>query len=159
VTTAEQLSLRETTRAMTFLSLFGYNVDAVLLNRQKYVPRPVADAFADWPLLCLTLYDRDIIGIKLLSEMARDLFPPPDDPAGIFVAGPVQRLTKNGDEYVLSLRLPFVEEDDIDLLQHSGQLILQVGRIRRVIQLPVPVDTLGAADAVLEDGVLAIHLR
>jgi arsenite-transporting ATPase len=141
------------------MSLYGCNVDAVVLNRQKYVPRPVADTFAAWPLLCLTLYDRDVIGLKLLGEMARDLFPPPDDPAAIFVEGPVQRLSKSGDEYVLALRLPFVEEGDIDLLQHNGQLILQVGRMRRVIQLPSPVDTLGAADAVLDEGFLEIHFR
>ncbi|HLG68819.1 MAG TPA: ArsA family ATPase [Chloroflexota bacterium] len=159
VTTAEQLSLRETMRALTFVSLYGCNVDAVILNRQKYVPRPVADAFAAWPLLCITLYDRDIIGLKLLGEMARDLFPEPDDPAAVFLEGPVQRLSKTGDEYVLSLRLPFIEEGDIDLLQHNGQLILQLGRIRRVLQLPPPVDGLGAADAVLDEGVLEIHFR
>ena len=42
---------------------------------------------------------------------------------------------------------------------HRGQLILQIGRMRRVLQLPSPVDQLGAADAVLEDGTLEIHFR
>ena len=157
VMTAEQLALRETKRVLTFLSLYGFNIDAVVLNRQKYVPRSVADAFSAWPILCVTLYDRDIIGLKLLSEMARALFPSPDDPADIMVRGPAQRLSRSGEGYVLSLKLPFVGEDDIDLLQHNGQLILQVGRIRRVIPLPSPVDALSAADAVLEEGMLEIH--
>lgn len=159
VTTAEQLSLRETKRTLTFLSLYGFNVDAIVLNRQKYVPRSVADAFSAWPVLCLTLYDRDIIGEKLLCELGRALFPPAEDPAEILAAGPAQRLTRSGNEYVLTLRLPFVREDDIDLLQHNGQLILQVGRVRRVIPLPPPVDSLVVADAILEEGVLQIHLQ
>ena len=157
--TAEQLALRESKRVLTFLSLYGFNVDAVVLNRQKYVPPSVADAFAAWPILCLTLYDRDVIGVKLLSEMARALFPAPDDPAGVMVRGPAQRLSREAEGYVLNLKLPFVNEDDIDLLQHNGQLILQVGRIRRVIPLPSPVDSLSAADAVLEEGVLAIRFE
>ncbi len=159
VMTAEQLALRETKRVLTFLSLYGFNVDALVLNRQKYVPRSVADTFSSWPILCSTLYDRDIIGVKLLSEMARALFLSPDDPADIMVRGPAQRLSRSSEGYVLSLKLPFVSEDDIDLRQHNGQLILQVGRIRRVIPLPSPVDTLSAADAVLEEGMLDIHFE
>lgn len=159
VMTAEQLALRETKRVLTFLSLYGFNVDALVLNRQKYVPPSVADAFAAWPVLCVTLYDRDIIGIKLLAEMSHALFPPSEDPASIMVRGPAQRLSRTGDGYVLSLKLPFVGEDDIDLMQHNGELILQVGRVRRVIPLPSPVDALGAADAVLEEGVLEIRFE
>lgn len=159
VTTVEQLALRETQRALTFTNLYGYNVDAVVLNRQKRIPRSVGDVFSAWPILCLTLFDRDIIGYKLLSEMALSLFPPPTDPAAVLVQGQAQRLTRGTEGYVLSLKLPFVHEDDIDLLQHNGQLILQVGRMRRVLQLPSPVDGLPAADAVLEEGTLEVHFR
>jgi len=159
VTTADQLALRETKRALTFISLYGYNVDAVVLNRQRNVPRPLAEAFSAWPILCTTWYDRDVIGQSLLSQMALDLFPVPNDPASVLISGPAQRLSRAEEGYVLSLKLPFVEEDDIELLQHSGQLILQVGRVRRVIQLPDPVDALSAADAVLDDGCLEVHFR
>jgi len=159
VTTAEQLAVRETQRAVTFTNLYGYNVDALVLNRQKRVPRSVADLFGAWPILCLTLYDRDVIGQKLLSELALALFPPPTDPAAVLVRGQAQRLTRGSEGYVLTLKLPFVHEDDIDLMQHNGQLILQVGRMRRVLQLPSPVDSLAAADAVLEEGTLEVHFR
>jgi arsenite/tail-anchored protein-transporting ATPase len=159
VTTAEQLSLRETQRSLTFTNLYGYNVDALVLNRQKRIPRPVADTFAAWPIMCLTEYDRDVIGYKLLNEMGLALFPPPTDPAAVFVSGQAQRLTRGANGYVLSLKLPFVHEDDIDLLQHNGQLILQVGRIRRVLQLPAPVNGLSAADALLEEGTLEVQFR
>ena len=159
VTTQEQLALRETKRTLTFLSLYGYNVDAVVLNRQKSIPKSVADTFGAWPVLGVTLYDRDVIGHELLSEMAQALFPQAEDASAVLTGGPAQRLSRTDDGYVLSLRLPFVQEDDIDVLQHSGQLILQVGRVRRVIQLPQPVDALGAVDAVLEEGRLEIHFR
>lgn len=159
VMTSEQLALRETQRALTFMSLYGYNIDALVLNRQKSIPRSVAETFAAWPILPLTLYDRDVIGCQLLSAMAVALFPPPTDPTEVLVRGQAQRLTRQPSGYVLSLKLPFVHEDDIDLLQHQGQLILQIGRMRRVLQLPAPVDQLSAADAVLEDGALEIHFR
>jgi len=159
VTTVEQLALRETQRALTFTNMYGFNVDAIILNRQKRVPHPVADMFAAWPILCITLYDRDVIGQKLLREFSLALFPPPTDPAAVMVSGQAQRLTRTSRGYVLSLKLPFVHEDDIDLLQHHGQLILQVGRIRRVVHLPSPVDSLAAADAVLEEGTLEVHFK
>jgi len=159
VTTVEQLALRETQRALTFTNLYGYSVDALVLNRQKNIPRSVADTFSAWPVLRLTLYDRDVIGHNLLNEMGLDLFPPPADPAAVLQNGQAQRLTRGSTGYVLSIRLPFVREDDIDLLQHHGQLILQIGRMRRVIQLPSPLDQLSAADAVLEEGTLDIHFR
>jgi arsenite-transporting ATPase len=159
VTTSELLALRETRRSLTFINLYGYNVDALILNRQKNIPRSVADTFAAWPVLGLTLYDRDVIGRNLLSEMGLALFPPPADPAAVLLGGQVQRLARGSNGYVLSLRLPFVHEDDIDVLQHHGQLILQIGSMRRVLHLPPPVDQLNAADAVLEEGTLEVHFR
>jgi len=159
VTTGELLALRETQRSLTFINLYGYNVDALIINRQKNVPRSVADTFAAWPVLCLTLYDRDVIGRNLLSEMGLALFPSDADPAAVLLGGQVQRLARGSNGYVLSLRLPFVQEDDIDVLQHHGQLILQIGSMRRVLRLPSPVDQLVAADAVLEEGTLEVHFR
>ncbi|MDE3075376.1 MAG: ArsA family ATPase [Chloroflexota bacterium] len=155
----EQLGLRETQRAVTFASLYGYNVDAVIVNRQKRIPRNIAEMFAAWPILYVTLYDRDVVGHKLLSEMALALFPPPMDPADVFMSGQAERLSRDGQGYVLSIKLPFVHEDDIDLLQHRTELILQVGRMRRVLQLPSALEGLQAADAVLEEGTLEVHFR
>ncbi len=159
VTTAEHLALRESQRTLTFVSLYGYNVDALVLNRQRIVPRSVAATFAAWPILALSPYDRDVVGHALLSELAHELFPRAEDASAVLIGGPAQRLNRTEDAYVLSLRLPFVQEDDVDVLQHSGQLIVQVGRMRRVIQLPEPVDALSAVDAVLEEGCLEVHFR
>ncbi|MGH2363034.1 MAG: ArsA family ATPase [Chloroflexota bacterium] len=159
VMSPEQLALRESKRALTFASLYGYNVDALVLNRQKRVPRPVADTFTAWPILCATLYDRDVVGHKLLSELALALFPPPMDAADVLVRGQAERLSRDDAGYLLSIKLPFVHEDDIDLLQHKSELILQVGRMRRVLQLPPALEGLQAADAILEEGTLEIHFH
>ncbi|MHB8619314.1 MAG: ArsA family ATPase [Chloroflexota bacterium] len=159
IMTAEQLCVRETQRALTFANLFGYNVDAIVLNRQRRVPRTVADTFAAWPMLSAVLYDREVVGEKLLGEMALALFPPPMDPAEVMMSGQAQRLARADDGYLLTLKLPFVHEDDIDVLQHHSQLIVQVGRMRRVLPLPPALQGLQAADAVLEEGTLEIHFQ
>ncbi len=159
VMSPEQLALRESQRALTFANLYGYNVDAIILNRQKRVPRSIAETFGAWPILCVTMYDRDVVGYKLLGEMALAIFPPPMDPADVLMTGQAERMSRDGDGYLLSIKLPFIHEDDIDLLQHHGELILQVGRMRRVLQLPPALEGLQAADAVLEEGTLEIHFR
>ncbi|MGH2520682.1 MAG: ArsA family ATPase, partial [Chloroflexota bacterium] len=100
VTTSERLALRETERALTFVSLHGYNIDALVINRQKRVPRPIREALGAWPILTLRSYDREIVGLGLLSDAALALYPPAIDPADVLLPGPAQQLTRDSEGYL-----------------------------------------------------------
>jgi arsenite-transporting ATPase len=58
------------------------------------------------------------------------------DPAAMLSTERPQRMHKEGKDYVLSLELPFVSKDEIDLVQREGDLYVTVGPYRREISLP-----------------------
>src|SRR2546423_2730408 len=87
----EKMVIAEARRTYAYLSLFGYRVDAVIVNR--IIPPEVEDPyFGKWkdiqaehlqtvresfepvPILSARLFDREMVGIELLSEMGREVY-------------------------------------------------------------------------------------
>ena len=58
------------------------------------------------------------------------------DPVALLIENRPQRLEKVGDEYVLSLDLPFVSKDQVELIQRQDELFVRVGPYKREISLP-----------------------
>ncbi|MDG2113599.1 MAG: ArsA family ATPase, partial [Actinomycetota bacterium] len=106
VTTPEHVVVSETRRTATYLSLFGYRVDAVIANR--VLPRQ-ADAFwAAWradqevqlgrlrtdlapvPVLETEVFDRPVVGLDALGALGEALHPD-DDPTASLTHEPTIR--------------------------------------------------------------------
>ncbi|MGA9774367.1 MAG: ArsA family ATPase, partial [Candidatus Dormiibacterota bacterium] len=68
-----------------------------------------------------------------------------------------QSLRKEGDEYVLSLQLPFVSRDQVELAQNQEELYVSVGPYKREIALPRVLRGKVTRSARLEGGELAIR--
>jgi arsenite-transporting ATPase len=148
----EKMVVKEAKRAFTYLSLFGYVTDAVIVNRllpeglqdelfkkwqrihQRYAGE-VEKSFSPVPILQAPLFDREVVGEAMLARMAKALYGQ-RDPAEFFYRGTSQRVQKDGDGYVLALKVPFVEKNDIELSRHDGELFVTVGSYRREISLP-----------------------
>jgi len=149
---AEKMVIKEAQRAYTFFNLFGFSVDGVIINRM--IPREVEDPyFEQWksiqesyrhlieeifsplPLFSLPLFDREILGLKLLEKIADAVYGG-QDPARVFFAQKPIRILKENGKYVLSLHLPFLEKADIDLSQKGEELIIKAGAFKRNILLP-----------------------
>ncbi len=169
----EKMVIKEAQRAFTYLNLYNYQVDAILVNR--VLPEAVGDGyFADWrrvqsryqeqvestfsplPILHSRLFDHEIVGVEQLGELADALFGE-RDPSEIFYAAKPQSLTKVGDEYVLSLDLPFTSKEEVDLTQRDEELYVSVGPYKREISLPRVLRGKTTTNAHLADGRLAIH--
>lgn len=148
----ERMVVRETQRTYTYLNLYGYVTDLVVVNR--VLPEAADDPFFDdWrrlqrehldfiheafdplPILHAPLLRHEIADIDSLRELAGHLFGK-TDPSAMQYRSIAQELRSEDGHIVLSLRLPFVEREDIRLSQRGDELVVQVGRYRRNVLLP-----------------------
>src|SRR5438876_10143277 len=91
VVNPEKMVIAEARRTYTYLSLFGYRVDAVVVNR--IIPDEVSDPyFGKWkdiqaehletvresfqplPILPVRLFDRELVGSPLLAELGAEVY-------------------------------------------------------------------------------------
>ncbi|MEM8559889.1 MAG: ArsA family ATPase [Bacteroidota bacterium] len=154
----ERMVIAEARRAHTYLQLYGYNVDAVVVNRVLPDDGAVADgflakyiaaqrgyldeieaSFAPLPILHVPHQGEEVFGLDLLDGIGDTLYAadtPTADPAGIFHSEPATRLTEVGDGYDLALRVPFAEADEIEAEQFADEVVVQVRNQRRHVALP-----------------------
>jgi arsenite-transporting ATPase len=152
VVNLEKMVIAEARRTYTYLGLFGYRVDAVVVNR--IIPDDVVDPyFGKWksiqaehlvtvhesfepvPILSARLFDREMVGISLLEEMGDEVYGELDAVAVLYQDDPI-RVRKRGTGYVLSMRLPFVSRDDMDIHRRGEELFVRVGSYKRNLILP-----------------------
>jgi arsenite-transporting ATPase len=168
----EKIVLEETQRAYTYLNLYGYPVDCVIANR--ILPSEVTDSyFADWrktqskymdkvegmfsplPILRSKLMRSEIVGRELLEQLGRDIYGG-DDPIGVYYSQRPQEVVKDGDSFVLIIKLPFVKKAELDILKNEDQLTIQIGNYRREILLPGALSLLAVDKAALKANELRI---
>jgi len=77
----------------------------------------------------------EIVGHKLLAKVGRDIYGE-DDPTTVYFKERPQRITKEGQMYVLVLKLPFVKKAGLEILKNEDELTIQIGNYRRDILLP-----------------------
>jgi arsenite-transporting ATPase len=152
VVNPEKMVISEARRTYTYLGLFGYRVDAVVVNR--IIPADVTDPyFGKWkdiqaehlatvhesfepvPILEARLFDREMVGVPLLAEMADEVYRGLDAMAVLYHDDPI-RVRRRGNGYVLTLRLPFVSRDDMDVHRRGEELYVRVGSYKRNLVLP-----------------------
>lgn len=161
VVNPERIVLAEARRTYTYLSLFGYHVDAIVANR--LLPDAVQDPwFAAWkdaqavhldavraafvpvPVLTAELTPHELVGAARLVDFGEALYAG-RDPVSRLSTGEPFRVDAVGDSLVLSMHLPFTERGDVELGRADGELLLAVGSYRRALVLP---DSLRRRDVV-----------
>jgi len=169
----EKMVVKEAKRAFSYLSLFGYMTDAVIVNRllptelhdelfkkwqriHKRYQAEVEQSFAGIPIFNVPLFDSEVVGETMLQRMANAIYGD-TDPAERFVITSPQRIQKEGADYVLSLDVPFLERSDVDLSRHNGELYVTVGNYRREISLPRVLAQRETAGAAIDDGKLRVR--
>ncbi len=148
----ERMVISEARRTYTYLGLFGYAVDAVVVNR--VLPDSVTDAyfkrwreiqeehlatveagFADVNIRRLRLFDEEMVGIDKLRIVGQELYDD-EDPTLHFATGRPFRVEDDAEHVVLVLSIPFAASGDVDVLRHDDELFVTVGPYRRSLVLP-----------------------
>lgn len=169
----EKMVIKESQRVYTYLSLFGFSVDCIIMNR--ILPDAVEDAhFTRWknvhrehlktaeecfsplPIFEAILQDTEVVGSKLLAKMARDVFGR-RDPTRVFFEGEPMQILQQDNEYVVKLMLPFATKDEADVWVHGEELIVSIGGFRRNIFLPRSLVGLDIHSAKLKAGILSVR--
>jgi arsenite-transporting ATPase len=148
----ERMVINESRRTYTYLGLFGYAVDAAIVNRvlpdvvddpyfkrwreiQADYLREAEDAFAGVETMRLRLFDEEMVGVDRLRVVADELYGS-RDPAARFVTTLPFRVEDEGDQVVLVMSVPLVGHGDVDVLRHGDDLYITVGPYRRSLALP-----------------------
>ena len=172
VVNPERVVVAEARRTFTYLSLFGYSVDAVIANR--LLPDAVSDPwFEDWkqrhldhlvtieegfapvPVLRAELTPHELVGVDRLREFGRALYGDEDPARHHADVSPLHlERTEGGD--VLSVDLPFTDRDELSLGRREDELLVRVGPYRRSILLPDSLRRRKVVDAALRDGALRV---
>ena len=172
VVNPEKMVIDEARRTYSYLSLFGYGVDGVVINRvlpdmvadpyferwraiQKGHLDEIDDAFADVPRLRLRLFDDEMIGVDRLRLMASELYGD-DDPVFGFKAVSPFRITERDGTVTMELDLPLVEKSDLDVFRHGRELYVRLGPYRRSFILPDALHRREVIRARLEGGGLQV---
>ncbi len=175
VANPEKMVLEETRRAYTYLQLYGYAVDAVIVNRvfpqegtgpllQKYVAAQagyldeIDASFTPLPILHVPHLGEEVFGVALLRKIGAQLYAD-RDPTEIFYNEPTYKVSADGDAYVLEIRLPLIEETAFTAQRFGDQLVIQIQNQRRNYLLPRFLMYYTLAESHLEDGWLRIRFE
>jgi arsenite-transporting ATPase len=152
VVNPERMVIAEARRMATYLSLFGYAVDAVIANRllPDEITDPwfkawkeahaehlaeIVDGFSPLPVLRAELASQEISGVAALRVFASALYDGLE-PSAVLHTSPPLTIDRRGDDLVLSIALPFADRDDLELGRRDGELQVRVGAQRRSLALP-----------------------
>ncbi len=172
VTTPDRMVVKETMRTFTYLNLFGYLTDAVVVNRvfpaevegtyfgawravQQEQLELVESGFAPVPVLRAPFFEREVVGEAMLDRLGEDVFGAVEADA-VLHASVSQVLREVGDQVQLRLELPFVAKGDVSLKQVGLELVVRVGAVKRVIALPASLAAMRPAAAAFADGALVV---
>jgi len=169
----EKMVIGEAMRTFTYLNLYGYLTDAVIVNR--VFPDEVGDYFAAWrrvqeehlqlvssafapvPVLCAPYFDQEVVGPEMLDRLAAALFAPGGhDPAAVLHDTVTQELEVSERDARLRLPLPLVDKGDISLKKIGLDLIVGVNGQKRTITLPSALAGFLPTAARFEDGALEV---
>ena len=173
VLTLEQVVIKEAQRSFTYFHLYGYPTDLVIANRvlpdevkwlyfkgwyeaqQRNAPL-VEEAFSPIPVLKAPFFDREVVGVALLTELGERLYGE-TDPTTHFYYGRPYSVARDDGQFVMSVELPFAMKEAIRLSRHADEIVIEVGTWRRNLVLPrllVEAPTLGAK---FDDHILKIR--
>lgn len=172
VMSPDRMVIREAMRTFTYLNLYGYLTDAVVVNR--VFPEEVADgyfggwrahqqeqmdlvrsAFAPVPILACPYFEREVVGPEMLDRLALETFGD-DEPNELLHEELSQELVSANGSARLRLPIPFAEKADIGLKKIGLELIVRVGQQKRTIMLPPALTAYRPSAARFEEGALEV---
>jgi arsenite-transporting ATPase len=151
VMTPDRMVVDEARRTFTYLNLYGYLTDAVIVNRvfpeevgayfgpwrerQLSALADVEAAFAPVPVLRAPYFGEEVVGARMLDRLGAQVFEGLD-PAAVLHDGLTQELVVGADAAELRLDLPFAEKGDISLKKIGLELVVRVDGHKRTLMLP-----------------------
>jgi arsenite/tail-anchored protein-transporting ATPase len=171
----DRMVIVEAQRTFTYLNLYGYLTDAVIVNRvfpddveggyfgawrerQQDHLRLVYEGFAPVPVLTARYFDQEVIGDEMLDRLAGELFAD-HAPAAVLHTELAHDVLSEDGRTLLRLRMPFAERGDVGLKKVGSELVVTVGHEKRTIILPSALARQQPTGARLEGGSLEVSFE
>ncbi len=148
----ERMVIQEAKRAYTYLQLYGYNVDAVVVNRilpemddpgpfRRYLEaqtgylEEIHESFQPLPIMEVPHQGGEVFGLDLLEGIADAMYHQ-DDPTIVYHEESPLEFEERDGGYTVRLRVPFLEGQAFELHKYGDQLVVDLGNRRQHLFLP-----------------------
>ncbi|BDS14600.1 ArsA family ATPase [Aureispira anguillae] len=154
VANPERMVIQEAKRAYTYLNLYGYNVDGIIVNRilpdlaggvgsvfEQYVKsqgkyiEDIEESFQPLPIFKVQHQGQEVFGLALLEKIATAIYQELN-PADIFHKESPFKVQEYPDYYKISMYLPFIGQAEFGLEKYGDELLISVGGRKKSVLLP-----------------------
>ena len=173
VVNPEKMVIKEAQRAYTFLSLFDFGIDSVMVNRvlppeitdpyygkwreiQAEHMNLIRESFEPLPIFPARLWDQEIVGLDLLGALGAEVYGD-RDPAEIMFTGKTVSITPEDGHHILDLPVPFASKDELETWVTGDELVIKYKNFKRNLVLPRTLANQSLVKAELKDGSLRLH--
>ncbi|MEM3037963.1 MAG: ArsA family ATPase [Thermoplasmata archaeon] len=171
----EKMVITETMRAYTYLSLYGYTVECIIVNRvfpessgkgyfkekleeQKRYMKEIDEAFSPLKMMTAQILSKEIVGRESLNLLADMIFGD-EDPTQVYSREKPMKMFDEDGARVLALKIPFTVDKTVELYNRKDLLIVSIGSYKRSITLPYTYASLAVRNAKMDDGWLKIYFE
>lgn len=173
VVNPEKMVIKEAQRSFTYLNIYDFNVDAIVVNRvmpesvnddyfrawkevQAKYKKMIVESFLPLPVYYAPLFEQEIVGINMLERMGTEVFGN-EDSVEIKYNAKTQEVKKDGKEYVFSIYMPFTDKKELSLNHKGDELIIRTANLKRSIALPRTLQNLEVKGAKFDQDKLLIR--
>lgn len=175
VTTPEKIVVKEAKRSFSYLHLFDYNVDSIIINKifpkesiggyfnkweqlQKESIKDIEESFKGIPIFKMELLKSEITGYEILKNVGKRLYNK-YDPADILFRENIFEVVNEGGTYIFKVRIPFVNKEELDLLQNGDELTIAIKNEKRTFIVPKKLISRNVTGAEYAGGYLNIKFK
>jgi arsenite-transporting ATPase len=175
VTTPEKIVVKEAKRSFSYLHLFDYNVDGIIVNKifpevslkgyfegwKKIQGESIEDimsSFKDIPVFKLELMEDELRRYEMLKKVANEIYGEVK-PEKVLFQDKIFTVKKEKNYHKLSIKMPFINKSELKLSQSGDEITIGVKNEKRSLILPTKLQSKEIIKAKYDDGNLNIYFE
>lgn len=175
VTTPEKIVIKEAKRNFSYLHLYDFNVDAIIVNKiiseeggkgyfEKWMKlqsenlKDISESFSPVPIFKTELMHSEVRNYETLLKMGESIFKGVSSEKVLFKDKIFEVKKSSIDEsYYLNINMPFVDKSELNLLQKGDEISISIKNEKRNFVLPQKLHSKKIVKASYEDGKFKIQ--
>ena len=177
VTTPEKIVIKEAKRNFSYLHLYDFNVDAIIVNKiisqeagkgyfQKWMKlqsenlKDITESFSPVPIFKIELMQSEVRNYEALLNMGESIFKEVSAEKVLFKDKIFEVEKSSTDEsYYLNINMPFVSKEELNLLQNGDEISISIKNEKRNFVIPQKLHSKNIIKANYEGGKLRIQFN
>ena len=177
VTTPEKIVIKEAKRNFSYLHLYDFNVDAIIVNKiipgeggkgyfEKWMKlqsenlKDISESFSPVPIFKTELMHSEVREYEALLNMGQSIFKEVSAEKVLFKDKIFEVEKSSTDEsYYLNISMPFVDKKELNLLQNGDEISISIKNEKRNFVIPQKLHSKNIIKANYEDGKLRIQFN